>query len=245
MSFLHYTMQVLFRYLCLYLYHLLSKQVITILKLSWVTCSHSLKRTYQIKVREVSAGFKESKTRGIAVKSPQSYILSYNVASSAEVNKFLVTVIGQVSLSYVLPIRSPVGLAGVNINHVLTVFALHSTAPLELAFTLGDTFDPHGVIAPPTAHDLTAIRACWWLVAHSACCAQRAWEEMERIERLWFWRKRTAHQGCDGFETETESMIQISSLMAYNAICCSVVLLFLSRVKYLNCYCRILYICDI
>ncbi len=66
--------------------------------------------------------------------------------------------IGQVSsLGYVQPIRSFVGLAGVNVHHLLAVIALHSAAPLEFALTLGDTFDTHCVIAPPTAHDLTAV----------------------------------------------------------------------------------------
>lgn len=51
------------------------------------------------------------------------------------------------------------GLAGVDVHHVLTVFALHGAAPLELALALGDTLDTHGVVAPPTAHDLTAVRA--------------------------------------------------------------------------------------
>lgn len=81
-------------------------------------------------------------------------------------------------LSYVQPIRSLVGLAGVNVHHLLTVIALHSAAPLELALTLGYTFDTHGIVAPTTAHDFTAICAFWGLVAHSACCAQGAWKEM-------------------------------------------------------------------
>lgn len=62
-------------------------------------------------------------------------------------------------LGYVQPVGSLVGLAGVNVHHVLAVFTLHSAAPLELALTLGDTFDTHSVIAPPTAHDLTAVCA--------------------------------------------------------------------------------------
>ena len=70
------------------------------------------------------------------------------------------------------------GLAGVNVHQVLAVAALHGAAPLELALALGDTFDAHGVVAPPTAHDLTALGASGGLVAHSARCAQGACKEM-------------------------------------------------------------------
>ena len=65
-------------------------------------------------------------------------------------------------------------LAGVDVHHVLAVAALHGAAPLEPALALGDAFDAHGVVAPPTAHDLAAIRASRGLVAHSACSAQGA-----------------------------------------------------------------------
>lgn len=93
------------------------------------------------------------------------------------------TVIGPVSLlGYVQPVRSLVGLASVNVHHVLAVFALHSAAPLELALALGDAFDSHGVVAPPTAHDLTAVCAPRRLVAHSACCPQGACKEMTRVK---------------------------------------------------------------
>lgn len=85
----------------------------------------------------------------------------------------LIALIGHVSsLGYVQPIGTLVGLAGVNIHHVLAVVALHSAAPLELALTLSDTINAHGVVAPPTAHDLTAIGASRGLVAPSACRAQ-------------------------------------------------------------------------
>lgn len=91
----------------------------------------------------------------------------------------MVTLIGQVSsLGYVQPIWSLVGLAGVNVHHVLAVFALYGAAPLEFALALGDTLDTHSVIAPPTAHDLTAVCASGGLVAHSACCPQGACKEM-------------------------------------------------------------------
>lgn len=69
------------------------------------------------------------------------------------------TVIGQIPLGYVQPIRSPVGLAGVNVHHVLAVFALYCAAPLKLALALGDALDSHGVVTPPTAHDLASVCA--------------------------------------------------------------------------------------
>lgn len=50
-------------------------------------------------------------------------------------------------------------LARVHVHHFLAVLALHRAAPLELALTLGDTFDAHGVVASSTAHDLTAVGA--------------------------------------------------------------------------------------
>ena len=88
-------------------------------------------------------------------------------------------VIGQAySLGYVQPIGSLVGFAGVNVHQVLTVLALHSAAPLEFTLALGDPFDSHGVVAPPTAHDLTAVCASRGLVAHSTCCAQRPCKKM-------------------------------------------------------------------
>lgn len=63
------------------------------------------------------------------------------------------------TLGDVQPIGSLVWLAGVNVHHVLTVVALHGAAPHELALTLGDTFDTHGVVTPSTAHDLAAVCA--------------------------------------------------------------------------------------
>ena len=87
------------------------------------------------------------------------------------------------SLGHVQSVGSLVGLAGVNVHRVLAVFALHGATPLELALALGDARDPHGVVAPPTAHDLAAVRAFRRLVAHSARCAQGAWEEMKRVKK--------------------------------------------------------------
>lgn len=64
-----------------------------------------------------------------------------------------------------------------DVHDVLAVAALDSTAPLELALALGDAFHSHGVVAPPTTHDLAAICASGGLVAHPASCAQGTWKE--------------------------------------------------------------------
>lgn len=55
---------------------------------------------------------------------------------------------------------------------LLAVLALHSAAPFELALTLGDLHYSSCVIAPPTAHDLTAICASGGLIADAASSAQ-------------------------------------------------------------------------
>lgn len=60
------------------------------------------------------------------------------------------------------------------VHGFLTVLTLHGAAPFELALALGDLLDSCCVVAPPTAHDLAAVRASRGLVAHSACCAQGA-----------------------------------------------------------------------
>ena len=65
----------------------------------------------------------------------------------------------------VLPIGSLGGLAGVYVHGLFAVLTLHGAAPLELALTLGDALDSRGVVAPPTAHDLTAVSAARRLVA--------------------------------------------------------------------------------
>lgn len=71
-------------------------------------------------------------------------------------------------------------LAGVNVHHLLAVVALHRAAPLELAFTLGDPLDAHGVVAPPTAHDLAAVHAPGGPVAHSTCRSQGPWKDKKK-----------------------------------------------------------------
>lgn len=73
------------------------------------------------------------------------------------------------------------GLTGVNVHNFLAIFALHRAAPLELTLALGDTFDPHGVVAPAAAHDLTAVCASGRLVTHSACRSQGACGEKENM----------------------------------------------------------------
>lgn len=65
-----------------------------------------------------------------------------------------------------------------NVHNVLAVAALDSAAPLELALALGDSFDAHGVVAPPTAHDLAAVGASGGLVAHPPRSAQGTWEKI-------------------------------------------------------------------
>ena len=57
------------------------------------------------------------------------------------------------------PFSSFGGFARVYVHSFLTVLTLHGAAPFELALTLGDLLDSRGVVAPPTAHDLTAICA--------------------------------------------------------------------------------------
>lgn len=85
---------------------------------------------------------------------------------------------GPPRLSDVQPIGSLVRLAGVNVHHLLAVAALHGAAPLELALALGDALGAHGVVAPPTAHDLAAVHAPRGLVAHSACRSQGPWKHI-------------------------------------------------------------------
>lgn len=47
--------------------------------------------------------------------------------------------------------------AGVNVDGLFAVFALHGAAPLKLTLALGDAFYACGVITPPTTHDLAAV----------------------------------------------------------------------------------------
>lgn len=84
-------------------------------------------------------------------------------------------------LGDVQPVGSLVRFAGVNVHDFLAVAALHSTTPLELTLALPDAFDAHGVVAPPTAHDLAAIGASGGLVAHPARCAQGTWKKSIRL----------------------------------------------------------------
>lgn len=68
------------------------------------------------------------------------------------------------------------GLARVYVHRLLAVLTLHGTAPFKLALALGDLLHSCGVVAPPTAHYLAAIRAARRLVADAPSCAQRACE---------------------------------------------------------------------
>ncbi len=63
------------------------------------------------------------------------------------------------SSGLVQPLGSFGGFARVYVHSFFTVLALHGAAPFELALAFGDLLDSRGVIAPPTAHDLTAICA--------------------------------------------------------------------------------------
>lgn len=65
-------------------------------------------------------------------------------------------------------------LARVYVHGLLAVLTLHGAAPFKLALTLGDLLDSGGVVAPPTAHDLAAVRASRRLVADAPSCAQGA-----------------------------------------------------------------------
>lgn len=64
-----------------------------------------------------------------------------------------------VSSGLVQPLGSFGGFARVYVHGLLTVLTLHGAAPFELALALGDLLDSGGVVAPPTAHDLTAVGA--------------------------------------------------------------------------------------
>lgn len=68
------------------------------------------------------------------------------------------------------------GLARVYIHRLLAVLTLHGAAPFKLALTLGDLLHSGGVVAPPTAHYLAAVRAARRLVADAPGCAQGACE---------------------------------------------------------------------
>lgn len=48
---------------------------------------------------------------------------------------------------------------GMNVHGFLAVHAFNGAAPLELALAFGHAFYAGGVVATPTAHDLTAVHA--------------------------------------------------------------------------------------
>lgn len=62
---------------------------------------------------------------------------------------------------------------GVDVHSFLTVPALDSAAPFELALAFGHPFYTGGVVPAAAAHDLAAVHASGRLVAHPSCCAQR------------------------------------------------------------------------
>lgn len=63
----------------------------------------------------------------------------------------------------------------VHVHRVLALLAAHSAAPVELALALGDAGDAAGVVPPPAAHHLAAVRPAGHLVAHATGRAQGAW----------------------------------------------------------------------
>lgn len=60
------------------------------------------------------------------------------------------------------------GLASMDVHSVSALLAPHCTAPVEFAFTLGDTGDSSCVISSATAHDFTTICPFRCLAADSA-----------------------------------------------------------------------------
>lgn len=78
---------------------------------------------------------------------------------------------GGVSSGLVQPFGSFGRFARVYVHSFLAVLTLHGAAPFELALTLGDLLDSRGVVAPPAAHDLTAVCAARCLIADSPSCA--------------------------------------------------------------------------
>lgn len=81
---------------------------------------------------------------------------------------------GGASSGLVQPLGPFGGFARVYVHGLLAVLTLHGAAPFELAFALGDLLDSRGVVAPPTAHDLTAVCATGRLIADTASGAQGA-----------------------------------------------------------------------
>ena len=70
-------------------------------------------------------------------------------------------------------------LAGVQVDLHVAVLAVHGAAPMELALTLGGAANARRVVAPPTAHDLTAVHATGRPVAHPPARPEGPWRERE------------------------------------------------------------------
>lgn len=62
---------------------------------------------------------------------------------------------------------------GVDVHSFLTVPALYSAAPFELALAFAHTIYTRGVVPAAAAHDLAAVRGSGRLVTHPSCCTQR------------------------------------------------------------------------
>lgn len=80
-----------------------------------------------------------------------------------------------VSSGLVQPLGSFRCFTRVHVHSVLALLAAHSAAPVELALALGDARDARGVVPPPAAHHLAAVRPARHLVAHATGRAQGAW----------------------------------------------------------------------
>lgn len=55
--------------------------------------------------------------------------------------------------------RSRLALAGVHVDLLVAVAAVHGAAPVELALALGGPADPRRVVASAAAHHLAAVHA--------------------------------------------------------------------------------------
>lgn len=83
------------------------------------------------------------------------------------------------------PVGALRGLARMHVQGLQAVLAAHSTAPVELALTLGHPSDAGRVVASAAAHDFTAVHAPGGQVAHTAGCAQGAWKDREASLGRW------------------------------------------------------------
>lgn len=98
-------------------------------------------------------------------QNAMSHFENTNQSPEREGERGTEALVGQRS-GEVQPVGPLVRFAGVDVHNVLTVFALHVAAPLELALALGDALYACGVVPSATAHDFATIHAPRGLVAH-------------------------------------------------------------------------------